>query len=296
MDDDTLKRMVERMVRDALMANEATPPNSSDGEVSGNSNVPLHNYRMKAGKGTMVAANWKMNMTTADAKNFAADIRDLTKGERDVLICPPIYLAPLLARALVGTGIGIGGQNMHHEARGAFTSEISPVMLKDAGCEYVILGHSERRHIFGEKDGPINLKVIAALEHGIIPILCVGETLAEHERNATFRIIGNQLKLGLGRTTPNRSRGLVVAYEPVWAIGTGRTATPPAAQNVHSFIRETLTGIYDFATAKEIRILYGGSVTPENAASLIKEKDINGFLVGGASLSAGRFKKIIEAC
>jgi len=185
---------------------------------------------------------------------------------------------------------------MHHEAKGAFTSEISPVMLADAGCEYVILGHSERRHIFGEKDGPINLKVISALDHGIIPILCVGETLAERERNATFRIIGNQLKLGLGKTTPNRSRGLIIAYEPVWAIGTGRTATPPEAQKVHSFIREILTQIYDFATAKEIRILYGGSVTPENAASLIKEKDINGFLVGGASLSAAKFKKIIEVC
>jgi len=295
MDDDALKRMIERMVRDALAVRE--PPSEHTGSGgSENGNAPLHNYRMEAGTSVLIAANCKMNMTTSDAKNFAADIRDLEKGDRDVLICPPIYLAPLMVKSLVGTGISIGGQNMHHEAKGAFTSEISPVMLADAGCGYVILGHSERRHIFGEKDGSINLKVISALDHGIIPILCVGETLAERDRNATFRIIGNQLKLGLGGTTPNRSRGLIIAYEPVWAIGTGRTATPAMAQKIHSFIRETLTQIYDFPTAKETRILYGGSVTPENAASLIKEKDINGFLVGGASLSADSFKKIIEVC
>ena len=198
--------------------------------------------------------------------------------------------------ALAGSGIRIGAQNMHHEERGAFTSEISPVMVKDAGCDFVILGHSERRHIFGEMDHAINLKVLAAINHGIVPILCVGETLDQRERNATFRVVRNQLRLGLNGTTPRQSTGLVIAYEPVWAIGTGRTATPEQAQNVHSFIREMLTQIYDFSTARDILILYGGSVSPDNAESLIKEKDIDGFLVGGASLSANKFKSIIELC
>lgn len=293
MDEDTLKKLIEGMVRDALAANEA------DIKVPGktgsdNLRKPLYNFKMNINKERMIAANWKMNMTKAEAKEFAAQVSKINIDNKEVIICPPIYLAPMLTNALIGTGIRIGAQNMHHEDRGAFTSEISPVMVKDAGCDFVILGHSERRHIFSEKDHAINLKVIAAINHGIIPIFCVGETLEQRERNATFRIIRNQLRLGLNGTTPRQSKGLIIAYEPVWAIGTGRTATPEQTQSVHSFIREMLTQIYNFSTARDILILYGGSVTPDNAETLIKEKDIDGFLVGGASLSADKFKKIIE--
>ena len=294
MEGDILKKTIERMVRDALAAhghNTHLPVVGPAGKEK-----PLFNYNSKENPRRIIAANWKMNMTIELAKGFAAGMRGMDIGDKGVVICPPVYLARLLVRALVGTDILIGAQNMHHEEHGAYTSEISPVMLKDAGCEYVILGHSERRHIFGERDQDINLKIISALNHGIIPILCVGETGSERERNATFRIVRNQLRLGLMGTTPNRARALVIAYEPVWAIGTGRTATPSQAQTVHAFVRETLAMIYDFSTAKETRILYGGSVTPENAASLIKEKDIDGFLVGGASLSPDKFRKIIEVC
>jgi triosephosphate isomerase len=287
--------MIERMVRDAMAVNEA---NVKDPPIAGSADVrkPLHNFKMNINKEKMIAANWKMNMTTGEARVFAAKVKSMNIDRKEVVIFPPIYLAPMMINALAGSGIRIGAQNMHHEIRGAFTSEISPLMVKDAGCEFVILGHSERRHIFNEKDHDINLKVISAINHGIVPILCVGETLDQREQNATFRIIRNQLRLGLNGTTPRQSTSLVVAYEPVWAIGTGRTATPEQARNVHSFIRETLTQIYDYSTARDILILYGGSVTPENTESLIKEKDIDGFLVGGASLSPDKFKIIIELC
>jgi len=293
MNEDKLKRMIERMVRDALTAGE-TNITGTTATGSADARKPLYNFKMNRNKERMIAANWKMNMTTAEAKEFARMIRSVDIDNKEVVIFPPIYLAPMLIQALGGSGIRIGAQNMHHEVRGAFTSEISPVMVMDAGCDFVILGHSERRHIFGEKDNAINLKVISAINHGIVPILCVGETLEQREQNATFRVIRNQLRLGLNGTTARQSTGLVIAYEPVWAIGTGRTATPEQAHNVHSFIREMLTQIYDFSTAKDILILYGGSVTPENAESLIKEKDIDGFLVGGASLSADKFRRIIE--
>ena len=294
MERDILKKTIERMVREAMAAHGDDAELPAVGPQT--TERPRFNFNSKENPRRIIAANWKMNMTTESAKGFAAGMGGMDIGDKAVVICPPIYLAQLLVRALSGTGMRIGAQNMHHEEQGAYTSEISPVMLKDAGCEYVILGHSERRHIFGERDEGINLKVISALNHGIIPILCVGETGAERERNATFRIVKNQLRLGLTGTTPNRARALVVAYEPVWAIGTGRTATPAQAQTVHAFIRESLAMIYDFSTAKGTRILYGGSVTPENARSLIKEKDIDGFLVGGASLSPDRFRKIIEVC
>ena len=295
MDEEKLKKMIERMVSEALAANETNMTDAAD-TGSGNGIKPLYNFKMNTNKKRMIAANWKMNMTTSQAREFAAEIRDLDIGNKEVLICPPIYLAPMLNHALAGSGIKIGAQNMHHEMQGAFTSEISPVMVKDAGCGFVILGHSERRHIFGEKDHAINMKVISAINHGIVPILCVGETLDQREQNATFRIVRNQLRLGLNGTTPRQSAAAVIAYEPVWAIGTGRTASPEQARSVHTFIRETLTQIYDFNTARDILILYGGSVTPDNAESLIKEKDIDGFLVGGASLSADKFKRIIELC
>lgn len=294
MEEEQLKVMIERMVREALIENRMNlvKEGGSDPEKT---RTPLQKYSSSPNTRNIVAANWKMNMTLADAREFARGLGDFETGDLDVVICSPIYLAPLLVKALSGTGIRMGAQNMHHEPKGAFTGEISPPMLRDAGCEYVILGHSERRHIFGERDEHINLKVAAAFNNGIIPILCVGETLDEKERSATFRVIRNQLRLSLIKTTPNTSRGLVVAYEPVWAIGTGRTASPGQAQNIHSFIRETLTQVYDFSTAKDIKILYGGSVTPDNAAGLIKEKDIDGFLVGGASLSPESLRRIVEA-
>ncbi len=294
MDEDQLRKMIERMVRDALSGRNVELSGNEDSALE-DSDGPRHNYSMGLNSKRIIAANWKMNMTMEEAREFARGMRGFDIGDREVLVCSPIYIAPILSKALVGTGIRIGAQNMHHEPKGAFTGEISPPMLRDAGCHFVILGHSERRHIFGEKDGDINLKVRSALGYGIIPILCVGETLQQRESSATFRVVRNQLKLGLLGTTPNTAKGLVVAYEPVWAIGTGRTATPDQAQSIHSFIREMLTQIYDYSTAKSIKILYGGSVTPDNAGSLIKERDIDGFLVGGASLSTGSFRRIVEA-
>lgn len=301
MDRETLKKMVERMVRASLASGEAgaqSGGSANRGAGAGGSKT-RYNYGSEPLRGNLIVANWKMNMTSERARDFAAKLAayggDLTE-DKTVVICPPIYLAPLLGNALAPTGVALGAQNMHYEESGAYTSEISPLMLRDAGCDYAIIGHSERRHIFGEDDDLINKKVVSALDHGLRPILCVGETEFERERNATFRVVRKQLRLGLNGTTPRRSRTLIVGYEPVWAIGTGRNATPEDAQRVHSFIREMLAEILDHATAKEIKILYGGSVKPSNAPTLIRKKDVDGFLVGGASLSADKLRKIVEVC
>lgn len=231
---------------------------------------------------TILAANWKMNKTQAEAQNFIQELsKTAFKPDREVVLCPPFTAL----NALSGIKeVKLGAQNMHFEENGAFTGEISAAMLKELGCTYVLIGHSERRQLFGETDELINKKIIAAVNHGLIPVFCLGETLAQRESGETMQVITTQLKQGL--TGINYINKLVIAYEPVWAIGTGKTATPQEAQEVHALIRSLTTA--------DTSILYGGSVKPENISSLMAQPDINGALVGGASLKAEDFIKIIN--
>jgi len=232
-------------------------------------------------------------MDLEKARKYARILKDkLPIGDAEILICPPYYLLTEMKRLLEGTAITLGGQNLYPEKNGAFTGEISCEMLKDAGCNYVIIGHSERRHIIGESDEFINRKVNSALSSGLRPILCIGELLKEREEKSTFRVVKNQLKVDLYRADSNLAEEIVIAYEPVWAIGTGRNATPEQVEEVHAFIREVLSEIFNYNTSKRIRILYGGSVTPDNAKELAKCKNVDGFLVGGASLDAEKFASI----
>ncbi|MFX1511783.1 MAG: triose-phosphate isomerase [Promethearchaeota archaeon] len=244
----------------------------------------------------IIAANWKMNKNVQEMETFLKKFKSLytPSPKIRVLICPPSYLLLLTSQQLIGTQIYLGAQNMHYESQGAFTGEISPTMLLDAGCQYVILGHSERRHIFGEDDKLINKKVNAALKNGINPILCIGETLEQRKEGSTFRIVKNQLLGGLQEIGIEKVSNVVVAYEPVWSIGTGITATPEQAQKVHEYIREILTTVYNHQVAQKLRILYGGSVKPENARALITQPDVDGSLIGGASLDPVKFNDIID--
>ncbi|OPY12811.1 MAG: Bifunctional PGK [Syntrophus sp. PtaB.Bin001] len=213
--------------------------------------------------------------------------------ERDVLIAPTFPSLYPVSELLKGTSIRLGAQNLHEAKEGAYTGEVSAAMLCDAGCEYVIIGHSERRTLFGETDAVINKKIIAACGSGLKPIFCIGETLAERESGKTFEVLEKQLKEGLNSLDVNDIRHLVIAYEPVWAIGTGKTATPEQAQEAHAFIRSTVGRICGADFAAERVILYGGSVNPGNISSLMLQSDINGALVGGASLNVDSFVKII---
>ncbi len=251
----------------------------------------------------LVAGNWKMNLTHIEATTLA---NELAEKIGDVLYCdvaifPPFVFIDAVWSALdaVKTRITVGGQNMHHEASGAFTGEISADMLKSVGAEMVLLGHSERRHIFGEDDEFINLKVQRALDAGITPILCVGETLEERQSGKTNEIILEQLRSSLDEISLENPNDLIIAYEPVWAIGTGVNATPDQAQEVHAYIRSVMPiilGDFDnYEFAKKMRLLYGGSVKPENAKMLLNKPDIDGLLVGGASLSADGFAAIVRA-
>jgi triosephosphate isomerase len=241
----------------------------------------------------LVAGNWKMNTIATDASELARGVAQELEsfGQTEVLLCPPfVWLGPV-AIMLDGTGIKLGAQNMYWESKGAYTGEISAAMLKSVGCEYVILGHSERRQYFGETDETINKKLIKAIEYDLTPIVCMGETLAEREANKTTDIITGQF----GRCFKDFAEfeKIVIAYEPVWAIGTGKTATPEQAQEVHKLLRELLKKQSEYF--ERIRLLYGGSVKPDNAFELIKKDDIDGFLVGGASLKAKDFVGIIKA-
>jgi triosephosphate isomerase len=242
-----------------------------------------------------MAGNWKMNKTIAEAisvvkalKSSIADVKDV-----DVLICPTFTALHALNDEVKGSNINIGAQNLFWELKGAFTGEISPSMVKDTGCSYVLIGHSERRQYFGETDDTVNKKTKATLAVGLIPIVCVGETLKEREENVTFKVIEKQIKEGLSGLTAEQSSIIVMAYEPVWAIGTGKTATPNQAQEVHAFARKIYGQIYGDASQK-IRILYGGSVNPTNVSELMKQPDIDGGLVGGASLEAESFTKLVR--
>ena len=243
----------------------------------------------------LIAGNWKMHKTVQEAVELVRELKELVSDvkDRDILVCPPFTALYAVSRELEGSNIALGAQNMFYEEKGAFTGEISPLMVKDVGCSYVILGHSERRHIFGETDELINKKVLSAVNHGLIPILCVGETLQEREEDKTKEVIERQVKEGLKGL--NETSEFVIAYEPVWAIGTGKTATPELAEKVHSFIREILAEMFGKEKADSIRILYGGSVKPENAAGLMSQPNIDGSLVGGASLKAESFAKIVKS-
>ncbi len=246
----------------------------------------------------LFAGNWKMFRTAGEAAQLAANVRrglEASPVEADVVLAPPFTALAAAAQALAGSSIGLAAQNMHGEKEGAFTGEISPVMLKDAGCTYVILGHSERRQFFGETDEGVARKGRAALDHGLTPILCVGESLAERESDRTMEVVERQLERALRGLSPDEAGRAVIAYEPVWAIGTGRVATPEQAQDVHRFIRRQVSGSHGAPVAAAMRILYGGSVKPDNAAGLMAQADIDGALVGGASLDAAGFVSIARA-
>jgi len=253
---------------------------------------------MNAMRTPLIAGNWKMHKTLAEARELVNNIRAGLDGPRgadgvEVLICPPCQLLFPMAKAVAGSPIMLGGQNAHHESHGAFTGEVSVPMLKDTGCTHVIIGHSERRQFFHEDNALLAKKVRAVVAGGLTVIYCVGETLEQRESDRTEQVVGRQIDEVVGADVP--ADKLVAAYEPVWAIGTGRTATPQQAQEVHAFIRTRLAAIYDRAAADRIRILYGGSVKPANAADLLVQSDIDGALVGGACLSADDFLAIISA-
>ncbi len=243
----------------------------------------------------LIAGNWKMHKTVAEARDLAQELRRGLAAQlrAEVAVAPAYTALAAVKEEIAGSAIRLAAQDTFWEKQGAFTGAISPVMLKEVGCQYVIVGHSERRQYFGETDATVNRKLQAVLEAGLCPILCVGEILGERQAGRTLKVVGSQLREGLTGLASLTGETLVVAYEPVWAIGTGLTATPAQTQEVHAFIRGLLQEITGAAAA--IRILYGGSVTPDNAASLLIEPDLDGALVGGASLKAESFLKIIAA-
>jgi triosephosphate isomerase len=243
---------------------------------------------------SLIAGNWKMHKTLAEARELArAVVQGVGPQARaEVVLAPPYTALTTVAAEIAGSKVLLAAQDTFWEPKGAYTGAISPGMLTDAGCTYVIVGHSERRQHFGDTDEKVNRKVKAVLTAGLQPIMCVGETLAERESGRTFAVVETQIRGGLAGFPLSEAQRLVIAYEPVWAIGTGKTATPEQAQEVHLLIRNLLPLVLNTAA---IRILYGGSVTPDNAASLMTEPDINGALVGGASLKAESFLGIIAA-
>ena len=246
---------------------------------------------------TIIAANWKLNMLRHEARDFLAAFRaewgpETRETGPEVVIAPPFTALETVARALTDCDVALAGQNVYFESSGAFTGEISPAMLKDAGCRYCIVGHSERRALFGETDQTVSRKAHALLADGVRPIICVGETLEERETGKTQDVLASQLDGSLDRLEPEKARDIVLAYEPVWAIGTGRTATPEQAQAMHAFIRAHLQAGPLGDQAKNLRIQYGGSVKPDNIRALMAQPDIDGALVGGASLHANSFARI----
>ena len=247
----------------------------------------------------IVAGNWKMNLDRAKAKELAAAVaaRVAEAGSTELVLCPPALYVDTVGSTLAAgsSGVALGAQNMHDKPNGAFTGEVAPPMLVDLGCRYVILGHSERRTLFGETDAVVNAKTKAALAAGLTPIVCVGETLEEREANRTAAVVTTQVQGSLAGLSAGDIERIVVAYEPVWAIGTGKVATPEQAQEVHALIRSLLGSLASPAVAAKVRIQYGGSVKPDNAADLAAKPDIDGALVGGASLKADDFLGIAKA-
>jgi triosephosphate isomerase (TIM) len=243
-----------------------------------------------------IAGNWKMYKKISEAVQFASEFKNTVKGitDRDILICAPFTMIAPLAKEFQGSNVHVGAQNMYFEKEGAFTGEISPVQLLDAGAKYVILGHSERRHVFGEKDELINKKVHSSLANGLSPILCVGELLEEREAGKTEAVVKTQTIEGFKGLSEEQALKVTIAYEPVWAIGTGKTATPEDADNVHASIRKILSGIYNQNVADKMIIQYGGSVKPDNVDTLMAKVNIDGALVGGASLKVDSFTRIVR--
>ncbi len=246
---------------------------------------------------TIIAGNWKMNKLINEARELVRALKPLVAGidKGEIVVCPVYTALYVVAQELEDSNIKLGAQDCFWEEKGAYTGEVSPVMLKDVGAEFVIIGHSERRQYFCETDEWINKKTKKALEVGLRPIVCVGEKLEEREAGKTFEVVRTQLEGGLGDLSSEQIKKVVIAYEPVWAIGTGKTATPQQAQEVHEFIRNWLAEKFGKDVAEEITIQYGGSVKPNNAKDLLSQKDIDGALVGGASLKAEDFAQIVKA-
>jgi triosephosphate isomerase len=246
----------------------------------------------------IVAGNWKMNKTVGESLTLIRELRGMVSMVRDkveVVVAPPFTALSAVAKAIEDSNILLAAQNCFWEAWGAYTGEVSAPMLAEVGCRYVIIGHSERRQYFGETDETVNRRVKAALNSQLLPIVCIGETLAQREAGRTLEVVTRQLSAGLAGFAAADVARFVVAYEPVWAIGTGRNATSSQAQEVHAHIRQQLTGLYGREISEQVRIQYGGSVKPENAAELMGQPDIDGALVGGASLKAADFAAIVKA-
>ena len=243
----------------------------------------------------LIAGNWKMHKTVDEAVDMLVQLKELIKDVEDVeaAVCPPFTALYSVGKVLSGTNIGLGAQNCYWEEKGAFTGEIAPPMLKEIGCQYCIIGHSERRQYFGETDENINKKATALYKVGILPIICCGETLEQREKGVTMKVVENQVRTCLAGLPADKVVETVIAYEPVWAIGTGKTATPDQAQEVHAFIRNILTDLYGEDIAQKMRIQYGGSVTPDNVKELMGQHDIDGALVGGASIDAEKFAALV---
>ena len=245
---------------------------------------------------TVIAGNWKMNKTPSQTKEFMVQLKAIMPKGRwcDIALCVPAVCIPAAVRAMRETRVGIGAENVNANASGAYTGEIAADMLVDAGCKYVIIGHSERRAM-GETDADVNAKVLAALEAGLIPIVCCGETLEQREAGITTEWITMQIKLALKGVSEDKIRKVIIAYEPIWAIGTGKTATPEQAEEVCESIRAVVRKLYSSKNARAISILYGGSMNEKNAYELLAQPDIDGGLIGGASLVPEKFVQIIEA-
>ena len=244
----------------------------------------------------LIAGNWKMNLNSSEANDLAEDIISQIGKQTDITICmcPAFTSLKEVSQKVVDSNLFLGAQNMHYQKSGAFTGEISAEMLRHLYVTYVILGHSERRQFFGEDDEIVNKKVLAALDASLKPIICVGETLEEREQGKLKKVIRTQLKGALQDISPNFADNVVIAYEPVWAIGTGKTATPDMAESVHAFIRSTLKDLWGEEASEKVKILYGGSMKAENAETLLTQKNIDGGLIGGASLKAHSFNSIVE--
>lgn len=249
-----------------------------------------------ANRTPLIAGNWKMYKTVSEAVATAEQLKTIVAGTTgvDVMVAPPFTAVAAVCEAVKGSNVAVGGQDLYWETEGAYTGEVSPAMLVDAGCRYVIIGHSERRQFFGETDGSVNKKITAAIDAGLIPVMCIGESENEREAGQTFSVLDKQVKKGLEGCFADNLKTLVIAYEPIWAIGTGKSATSDQAQEVHQYLRSLLAKTFDPAFAQSIRILYGGSVKPENVAELMGMPDIDGALVGGASLKADVFSKIVQ--
>ena len=248
---------------------------------------------------SFIAGNWKMNTDVHSSVKLAEGVvsgcKDIAGSKVDVAVCPPFVYLQQVSKALQSSHVALGSQDIYFEQKGAFTGEISAAMLKDVGCAYALCGHSERRHVIGETDELINKKVHAAILGGLLPILCVGELLDERKANKTDEVVTRQMKKGLAGLIAEKMSAVTIAYEPVWAIGTGLTATPQQAQEVHAMIRKLVAQMYDRKIADAIRIQYGGSVKPDNAGELMSQEDVDGLLVGGASLKAEDFVAIVKA-